>query len=139
MQFIPYLSFQGECRAALTHYAEVFGGVPELLPFSDMPADNPMQMPPEQAGWIMHGQVNLPDGGTLMAADMPPQFGGQKMVGASVAVSLPDAAEVNRVFDALAPDGNVTMAVGPTFFSVAFGMLTDRFGTSWMIMGPAAE
>ena len=140
MQFIPYLSFQGECYQAFTTYAEIFGGQTQLMRFSDMPGTDAMpEMPADQTGWIMHGQVDLPDGAVLMGADMPPQFGGQKMAGASVAATLPSPAEVNRVFAALSPDGKVTMDVGPTFFSPAFGMLTDRFGTSWMLMAPPAD
>ena len=47
-----------------------------------------------------------------------------------------DVDEAKRVFDALAEGGTVTQALEPTFFSVAFGMCTDRFGTPWMIVGP---
>lgn len=140
MQFIPYLSFQGECYRAFTTYAEIFGGTTQLMRFSDMPGTDAMpEMPPEQTGWIMHGQVDLPDGGLLMGADMPPQFGGTKMAGASVALTLPSPAEVARDFAALSPEAQITMEVGPTFFSPAFGMLTDRFGTSWMLMAPATD
>jgi Uncharacterized protein conserved in bacteria len=28
------------------------------------------------------------------------------------------------------------MPMGPTFWSQAFGMLVDRFGTPWMVSGP---
>ncbi|MFD1883485.1 VOC family protein [Paracoccus pacificus] len=140
MQFTPYLSFQGECREALTTYAEIFGGTTQLMPFSDMPAGDGMpRLEHGQADWIMHGQLDLPDGGVLMGADMPSQYGGTKMAGSSVAISLPSAAEVNRVFTALATAATIGMPVGPTFFSPAFGMLTDRFGTSWMIMAAPAE
>jgi PhnB protein len=44
-------------------------------------------------------------------------------------------ATANRVFDALADGGNVTQAVQPTFFSEAFGMCVDRFGTPWIVNG----
>ena len=30
----------------------------------------------------------------------------------------------------------MTQALEPTFFSAAFGMCTDRFGTPWMIVAP---
>ena len=140
MPFIPYLSFQGECYQAFNAYAEIFGGTAQLMRFSDMPGTDAMPpLEPEQTGWIMHGQVDLPDGSVLMGADMPPQFGGQRMAGASVAMTLADAAEVNRIFAALSPEAKISMDVGPTFFSPAFGMLTDRFGTSWMLMAPPVE
>ncbi|MCQ0971549.1 VOC family protein [Paracoccus sp. TK19116] len=138
MQFTPYLSFQGECREAFETYAVIFGGTVDLMAFSDMPDGAAMELPAEQAGWIMHAHLGLPDGASLMGADMPPQFGGEPMAGMSVAVTLPDRAEVGRVFEALSPDGHVRMEVGPTFFSSAFGMLTDRFGTNWMLMAQAS-
>ena len=53
-----------------------------------------------------------------------------------VSYDAPDLATANRVFDALSDGGNVTQKLEPTFFSEAFGMCTDRFGTPWMIVGP---
>jgi len=48
-----------------------------------------------------------------------------------------DPGEAKRVFDALAEGGSVDLPIGETFFSPAFGMCTDRFGTPWMIMAEA--
>ncbi len=36
----------------------------------------------------------------------------------------------------LAGGGAEAMPFGPVFWSHGFGMLKDRFGTHWMIMGP---
>lgn len=54
---------------------------------------------------------------------------------ASVSVNHPvaDKASGQKLFDALAEGGTVMMPYEETFFSPAFGMVTDRFGTSWMI------
>ena len=41
--------------------------------------------------------------------------------------------EARRVFVALSDRGTVQMELGPTFWSEAFGMVTDRFGVTWMI------
>jgi PhnB protein len=38
------------------------------------------------------------------------------------------------VFEALAEGGEIQVPLGATFFSPAFGMCRDRFGTPWMIM-----
>jgi PhnB protein len=48
--------------------------------------------------------------------------------------SLTDAGDAKRVFDALAEGGEVQQPLAETFFSPAFGMCRDRFGTPWMIM-----
>ncbi|AGT09077.1 VOC family protein [Paracoccus aminophilus] len=135
MQFTPYLSFQGQCAEAMAFYGEVFGAKPELLSFSSMPdAPDMPGLPDEQKNWIMHGEIRLPDGAALMGADMPPQYGGQKQAGVSVAVSFATAEKAQAIFDQLARGGETTMPFTATFFSPGFGMTKDRFGTSWMVM-----
>lgn len=136
MQFTPSLSFQGQCARAFDPYAELFGGDLDLSRFSDIPAgDAAPEMRPEQTGWIMHATLTLPDGATLMGADMPPQFGGTKMQpgGMAVAETIPDADRARAVFERLSQGGQVTMAFGPTFFAQGFGMCSDAFGTPWMV------
>jgi PhnB protein len=51
-----------------------------------------------------------------------------------VSCSVGGADEAKRVFDALSEAGQVQMPLGQTFFSPAFGMCIDRFGTPWMVM-----
>ena len=47
---------------------------------------------------------------------------------------MPDDAEAERLFAALADGGQVQMPLTKTFFSSRFGMVADRFGVSWMIV-----
>jgi len=57
------------------------------------------------------------------------------MHGFTVALVYDNVPDAKRVFDALAEGGKVTMPWGKTFWAEGFGMLTDRFGTPWMING----
>jgi PhnB protein len=57
------------------------------------------------------------------------------MNGFSLSLIYPNADEAKRVFNALADGGKVTMPVTKTFWADAYGMLTDRFGTPWMVGG----
>ena len=41
-----------------------------------------------------------------------------------------------RRLDALADGGQVQMPLTKTFYASSFGMLTDRFGLSWMVIMP---
>ena len=139
MPFIPYLSFQGQCAEAFAFYGEVFGATPQTSPFSEAPPDTGMpELPSEQQGWLMHAQIDTPDG-TLMGADMPPQFGGVPQAGVSISVTRDDDAAGRSLFERLAQGGTVSMPYGPTFFAKGFGMCTDRFGTSWMVSHGMAE
>ena len=84
MPFIPYLSFQGQCAEAFAYYGKVFGATPQTSAFSEAPKDAGMpDLPPEQRSWLMHAQIETPDG-VLMGADMPPQFGGVPQAGVSI-------------------------------------------------------
>ena len=69
---------------------------------------------------------------TLMGADSPPD-GYQQPQGISVTINLKDVAESERIFNALAEAGNVTMPLQTTFWATRFGMVTDRFGIPWLI------
>ena len=129
MAFHPYLNFGGNCREAFTRYQEIFGGDLVLMPMSDMPSDQPL--PPDQADLIMHAALAF-DGHLLMASDAPAgEFDGVR--GMHVNYTLADVAEAERVFEALADGGEVTMPLAETFWAPRFGMCVDRFGTPWMI------
>ena len=49
-------------------------------------------------------------------------------------VGLGIEGEVERLFNALADVGKVTMPLTKTFFSPRFGMLADKFGVNWMVL-----
>ncbi len=133
MAFHPYLNFGGNCREAFTRYQEIFGGELVLLPMSDMPSDEPV--PPDQADLVMPAALRF-EGHLLMASDDPTgNFSGVK--GMHVNYSVPDVAEAERVFEALADGGEVTMPLAETFWSPRFGMCVDRFGTPWMVNAEA--
>ncbi len=133
MAFHPYLAFAGNCREAFTRYQEIFGGELVLLTMADAPADAGPPPPGVAEDAVMHAAL-MAGGELLMGADdMSGGFDGH-VRGLCVNCSLPDADEATRVFDALADGGEVQMPVGATFFSPAFGMCIDRFGTPWMVM-----
>ena len=67
-----------------------------------------------------------------MGSDDPTGTGGPKW-GVAVNVSVDDEAEAKRIYDALADGGSADMPLEATFWSPAFGSLTDRWGVSWQI------
>jgi PhnB protein len=134
MAFHPYLFFSGNCGEAFTRYQEIFGGELFMMRMSEAPAD---QRPPDANGdLVIHAALTI-DGDLLMASDDPTGDGGPK-TGIMVNYGSPDPDEIKRVFDALADGGEVTQPLTETFFSPAFGMCTDRFGTPWMLSADGA-
>ena len=69
----------------------------------------------------------------LMASDAPPDRFDQPK-GFSVTLGVDTAAEAERIYNTFAEGGTVRMPMEETFFAERFGMVTDRFGTPWMIL-----
>ena len=130
MAFHPYLFFGGNCRDAFTRYHEIFGGDVTLLTSKDMPAGE--QMPGASDDMIMHAAWMV-DGNLLMGSDDPMADPFGPVQGMQVNFSIGDVAEAQRVFKELADGAQVHMPIDATSWSPAFGMLTDKFGTPWMI------
>jgi PhnB protein len=131
MSFHPYLAFAGNCREAFTRYQEIFGGELMVLPMSEVPMDD--GVPPGSADVIAHASLSS-GGQLLMGADDPSGgFDGENR-GMCCNVTVADVDRAKEVFAALSEGGDVQMPLAETFFSPAFGMCVDRFGTPWMVV-----
>ena len=135
MAFRPYLFFGGNCRDAFTRYQEVFGGELTIMTNADAPPGEGMEAPPGTEDFVIHAAVTIGDD-LLMGSDDPMSQPFGPVQGMMVSYDAADAGDAKRVMDALAEGGQVTQELIPTFFSEAFGMCTDRFGTPWMISAP---
>jgi PhnB protein len=130
----PYLNFNGNAREAMDFYVAVFGGERTSMTFSDG------GMPHEAAekDWIMHSQLETPSGFTLMASDVPQSHGGAQPNG-SISLSGTEDAELHGYWDKLSAGGQIAQPLVQAPWGDSFGMLTDKFGVSWLvnITGPA--
>ena len=131
MQLNPYLTFDGRCEDAFKFYAKVLGGeIVAMIRHEGTPAET--HVPADWRNKIMHARL-IVDGEVLMGSDAPPDRSDGAMKGFSVTLSIDQPAEADRVFAALADKGTVRMPIQETFWAQRFGMLTDQFGTPWMI------
>ncbi len=137
----PYLAFAGNTREVFGFYEQALGAkIQTLMSYADMP-----KMPEAPAegceggmpggDGIMHACLVLPGGAMLMAGDAPPGRPYDGIKGAMLALQYDTIDEAHTAFHALAQGGQVTMPLGPTFWSKTFGMVTDRFGVSWAVNG----
>ncbi len=135
MQVQSYLFFDGNCEQALEFYRKTLDAKVEMLMrYKESPEPPPPGMvPPGFENKVMHSSFRIGET-TVMASD--DCTGHPKFAGFSLTISVENPAAVDRVFDALADGGKVTMPPAKTFFSSRFGMLTDRFGVGWMVIAP---
>ncbi len=123
----PYFHFRGEARAALTHYADVFGCGVQLHTFDEFGrTDGP-------ADAVAHGL--LVDGPVaLFAADVggdEPAFRSEGVMFALLGAA--DPATLRRWFGGLAEGGRVVDDLQKRPWGASDGQVIDRFGVHWLI------
>lgn len=125
----PYLSFRDNAREAMDFYQSVFGGEVAHTTFGEFSVSED----PAEKNKIMHSELTTPSGFSLMAADTPQTM--ELSTGSSVSMSLSgdDAAELTGYWEKLVVGGTVTMPLEMAPWGDTFGMLTDKFGTDWMV------
>ncbi|MBL0077281.1 MAG: VOC family protein [Rhodocyclaceae bacterium] len=131
---IAYLAFNGNCADAMRFYETALESKLQTLLTT---GESPMaaMCPPDTLNNILHACLVLPGGGMLMAGDCPASMPYEGIKGVSLTLNYDTIAEAERAFAALAEGGKVTMPMQPAFWSKAWGMLVDKFGTSWIVNG----
>lgn len=121
----------------MTNYAQIFGATDlQIMTYADAP---PEGRPPGPVDHVMHSQFSTGAGAPLLAADMPDGMGTGKPTNATVFHAAATKERAEAIFAALSQGGTIMMPLAPTFWSPAFGMLKDRWDTSWMItIAPAS-
>jgi PhnB protein len=132
MRVEPYLFFEGTCEQAIEFYRKAIGAELEMLMrYKEAPeAPPPGMVPPGWGDKVMHASFRIGETRVMGSDDCTPQ---SKPGGFSLSITASDVAQGERLFNALADGGKVTMPFGKTFWSPGFGMLTDRFGVGWMV------
>ncbi len=86
---------------------------------------------------VMHSAFTV--GESLVMASDGMCSGKPNFIGFSLSYPAKDGADARRRFDALSFGGRVHMPLAETFFAESFGMVTDKFGVSWMVMTGAKQ
>lgn len=126
-EIATYLNFDGNCREAMTFYAKCLSAEVHLMPFSETPCNAPKEA--EQR--IAHACLTKGKA-LLMASDTLPGMPFQPGNTCHISIDCESLPEIEGLFSALGENGKVTMPLQDAFWGSRFGMLTDRFGVSWM-------
>lgn len=138
-----HLNFRGDARRALEFYQAVFGGQVSIATYGDfgMPKDAP------GADSVVYGQLQSEDGFRVMAYDIPgaptdsaPSRSTRRENGVTLTdqpffVSVRGTAldEVKTYWDQLSVRASIIEPLAASAWSPGFGMLTDRFGVTWIL------
>lgn len=127
-QINAYLTFNGNCREAMTFYKNCLGGELTLMSVEDSPMAE--QWPKEVRKNILHASL-VNSSLILLGSDMAPKEGTVNGNAISLALNCSSEKEINAFFNNLSVGGKVTHPLH-TFFDGTIGALTDQFGMNWI-------
>ncbi len=130
-QLHPYLTFNGNCREAMTFYKECLDA--ELLTQTIEGSTLASQMPIEAHNNILHTRLVKNGSVLLLGSDMT---GSEGLIQGNTMTLFLDCAseeEIHTLFAKLSSGGHVTYPVSIEFWGGLYGTLTDKFGNNWIL------
>lgn len=132
----PYLTFNGNCKAAFNFYKSVFGGdFTSVSTFKDMPQETQNSLEQEDYNKIMHISLPIGEETTLMGSDITyhQTMNFEEGNNFSISIAADSKEEADTLFNKLVVEGEVGLPLQEAFWGSYFGMLTDQYGIQWMI------
>ncbi len=127
-KLVPYIAFTGNCEEALNFYKNALAGeIKSLNRYSEVPDFSSE----ENKNKVMHSEFEA-EGFSFMAADEMKAPDSAKGNRVSLSIDFDSSEEQEKVFSDLSEGAEITMPLQDTFWGARFGMLTDKFGISWM-------
>ena len=124
----PYITYDGDARAALEFYQSVLGGELTVNTYGEFGMPDPAF-----AGTLMHGRLETPDGFTLMGADTPPDSPHNPGTNVVISLSGDERDKLHGWFTRLAEGGAVSVPLEKQMWGDEYGAFRDRFGIEWMV------
>jgi PhnB protein len=133
MRLSPYLMMNGNAMEAIQFYREALNA--ELLfsqTFGEMPENPEFPLPKEAKELVSHAMVRVGETDLMFSDNFPGQA---SQVGdqVTICISSDDVEKSKQIFESLKQGGQVKMPLEETFFSPAYGIVTDKFGITFQI------
>jgi PhnB protein len=125
-----YLTFNGNCRKAMTFYKKCLGGELSFQTVGESPMSK--KLPKKMKNCILHS--TLSNGSLLlMGSDMVSENGLLKGNAVSLVLNCTSERQIRECYKKLSAGGQATHPLENTFFNALFGGLTDKYGNNWML------
>lgn len=130
MQIISYLTFNGNCREAMTFYRTCIGGKLSFQTIGNSPLSK--KMPSKMKDCILHASLDK-SGVLLMGTDIT--SGDGRITGNAISLSLHfnSLAQLKNCFNKLLKDGVKQFPLEKTFYGAVMGGITDKYGNNWIL------
>ncbi len=128
-QINAYLTFNGNCREAMTFYQACLGGELSMQTVEGSPMED--EMPAEAKHRILHASLTK-ESLVLLGSDMAGPEGVVKGNTISLSLNCNSEKELKAFFSNLSSHGQVVHPLHE-FFAGTMGTLTDKFERDWLL------
>lgn len=133
MQVMTQLAFKGQCREAFELYEKVLDGkIAVMNTFGGSDVKLPPGSTASAPDLIRFAELQVGDY-SILGNDVPEQEY-RPMQGFNIALHVKTAIEARRIFKAFSEGGYVMTPLSEVAWSSAFGIVTDKFATPWLIL-----
>ncbi|MGE6258277.1 VOC family protein [Heyndrickxia sporothermodurans] len=123
-RIVPHITIEN-CKEAIEYYAMTLNGEIQRTQLADG-----IEMFKGHEGKYIHSELHFPNGFALYFNDV---FGNVPVKGNNIEIGLEleSEEEINKIYEALAKDGQVKMELQNTFWNATYGKVTDKYGITW--------
>lgn len=133
-RLIPFLEMNGSANEAIDFYVKALDAkVVYTLRFGDMPENPESPLSPEKKNLISYAILKIGES-ELQLSDNVTGSNYQKGTQVTIVVQTNDKDTAIQYFEALKEGGQVNSPMGASFFSPAYGNITDKFGVTFRIL-----
>lgn len=123
----------GNAKEAVQFYEkELEANVIRITTFGEMPENPNFAVPPNAKGRVAHAVLRIGETDLFLADTLPgqPYHTGNQV---TICLTTKNPEKSKQVYDALRQEGQVNMPLQETFWSPAYGLVTDKFGVTFHI------
>ncbi|KWX86352.1 3-demethylubiquinone-9 3-methyltransferase [Paenibacillus riograndensis] len=133
LQLNPFILLDGHAQQAIEFYQEVLGA--KLL-FKQTAGEGPQNpdapMSEEAKARIAHSVLRVGET-DFFVADLEEGLVLHPGNGINIFIRADNTEEAEQLYHSLQKGGHVEIELGPTYFSPAYGMVTDKFGVAFQV------
>lgn len=129
-KIITYLSFNGNCREAMTFYQKCLGGTLQLQTVEDSPVARDLPRTMKDCilhATLVHGQL------ILSGTDMVGESGLQKGNAVSMLIDCSSEKEIRTYFSKLSHERKAATPISKNHWGALFGEVLDQYGNHWLL------
>lgn len=130
MQLVSFIMLDGSAKDAIEFYEQSLGA---KVAFKQTVGEGPHPATEAEQDRIAHSVLKIGESELMVSDTLPgqaPRTGNQ----VNICIISSDAEQSRRLYDALQQDGQVDIPLGETYFSPAYGMVTDKFGVTFQVV-----